>query len=165
MHSRVHDAPAKTQQVGLRHDAPASSQTAASKAAAGVQPAASQPAASSRGRAPAHIAPQMVGRPQARASFLHAPGSSPSRTGSQPATARPARNAAADGDSAEAAAEAAADAGEAVETTKQAQQRRLMSLQVGFWVVVLGLFFGFVVCRGRRRRKGARPRADLMRSY
>ena len=56
------------------------------------------------------------------------------------------------------------DAG-GVETDKQAQQRRLMSLQVGFWVVVLGLFFGLVVCRGRRRRKGARPRTDLLRSY
>ena len=42
---------------------------------------------------------------------------------------------------------------------------RHLWLQVGFWVVVLGLFFGFVVCRGRRRRKGARPRTDLMRSY
>ena len=42
---------------------------------------------------------------------------------------------------------------------------RHLWLQVGFWVVVLGLFFGFVVCRGRRRRKGARTRTDLMRSY
>ena len=88
------------------------------------------------------------------------------RTGSQPAALRPARDARserAEGGRA-AAAEGGEDAGE-VETDKQAQQRRLMSLQVGFWVVVLGLFFGLVVCRGRRRRKGARPRTDLLRSY
>jgi len=94
------------------------------------------------------------------------------RSGSQPAALRPARDARSEqhayGARAEGGGAAAAGGGEdaaEVETDKQAQQRRLMSLQVGFWVVVLGLFFGLVVCRGRRRRKGARPRTDLLRSY
>ena len=57
------------------------------------------------------------------------------------------------------AAELAADAGE---SSKEKQQRRLMTLQVGFWVVVIGLFVGrFVLCRGR----GRKARKDLNRAY
>jgi hypothetical protein len=98
----------------------------------GVQPSLARLGRAPQGRAPAHIAPQMVGRPQARASFTHAPGSSPSRIGigSQPAAVRPARNTLSDGGDYTAAAAATADASEVVETSKQAQQRRLMSLQV-----------------------------------
>ena len=154
----AHAAPSNFAPVASKlHDAPALQ---------GVTPAhvAPQPAGSSPAHAPAHIAPQMIRRAQARASFTHAPGASPQRAPDALAPggghAQPVRRADATLEAAGSpAAELAADAGE---SSKEKQQRRLMTLQVGFWVVVIGLFVGrFVLCRGR----GRKARKDLNRAY
>ena len=144
--TRAHDAPALE---GIHHD--------------GVAPVAS----ARPSHAPAHVAPQMIGRAQARKAFVHAPGSSPTRApgghapdmpAHQPAMPahRPANKALLpdDGDAAAAEPGGGGDGGDA-KAEREAAQYRLMVTQVAFWVVVIGLFFGrFVVCPRRPRRKG-----------
>ena len=156
---QAHAAPSNFAPVASKlHDAPVLQ---------GVSPGdvAPQPSGASPARAPSHIAPQMIRRAQARASFTHAPGSSPQLAPDALAPggghAQPARHPGGGLDTAAspAATPLPADAGEG---DKETQQRRLMTLQVGFWVVVIGLLVvRFVLCRGR----GRKARKDLNRAY